>query len=143
MRVGEWVVNLVEWCRRHAVPIVLGMLVLTGLFGYYAATTIGMDTNTDHLLSDKLPWRQREIAYRKAFPQQAESIIAVIDADIPEHAAMAASALVGLLKTNRTLFRSVRDFIELFFAHHVNRSLHQIADHRFHVASYIANFRVF
>jgi hypothetical protein len=32
--------------------------------------------------------------------------------------------------------------VELFFAHHVDRGFHQVADHRFHVAAYVAHFGV-
>jgi hopanoid biosynthesis associated RND transporter like protein HpnN len=108
MRVGESVVNLVEWCRRHAVPLVLGALVLTGLFGFYAATTIGMDTNTDHLLSDKLPWRQREIKFDALFPQNSDTLAVVVDGATPGLAEKATATLTRWMTQHPELYRSVR-----------------------------------
>ena len=40
------------------------------------------------------------------------------------------------------LLGAIGDFIELFFAHHVDGSFHQVADHRFHVAADVADFGV-
>ncbi len=101
--------RIVGFCVRFpALVIVPALLVALGS-GVYVARHFAVNTDVSRLLSPDLPWRQREIAYRSAFPQQTESIIAVIDADIPEHAATATQALVDRLKTNRTLFRSVRD----------------------------------
>jgi hypothetical protein len=37
-------------------------------------------------------------------------------------------------------FGLVRDVFELFFAHHFDRDLHQVADHGLNIASYIADF---
>ena len=34
----------------------------------------------------------------------------------------------------------VGDFFQLLFAHHVDRDIHQVADHRFHIAPHIADF---
>src|SRR5260370_23094792 len=41
------------------------------------------------------------------------------------------------------LLRAIRDFIELFLAHHIDRGFHQIANHGFHVAANVADFGVF
>ena len=110
--------RIVGFCVRHpALVIVLALLVALGS-GIYVERHFAVNTDVSRLLSPDLPWRQREIAYRKAFPQQTQSIIAVIDADIPEHAAMAAGAVVDRLRANPTLFRSVRDVGgDAFFRH--------------------------
>jgi len=59
------------------------------------------------LLSPDLPWRKREADFRKAFPQQVESILAVIEAPTPEFARGAARDLDGRLSKQGSLFRSV------------------------------------
>src|SRR5437868_6706661 len=101
--------RVVGFCVRRPAWIIVSALLIAIGSGVYVARHFAVNTDVSLLLSPDLPWRQREIAYRKGFPQQAESIIAVIDADIPEHAAMAAGALVDRLKANTTLYRSVRD----------------------------------
>ncbi len=101
--------RVVGFCVRRPAFIIVPALLIAISSGVYVARHFAVNTDVSRLLSPDLPWRQREIAYRKAFPQQTELIIAVVDADIPEHAAMAAGALVDRLKANPTLFRSVRD----------------------------------
>ncbi len=101
--------RIVGFCVRFPALIILPALLLALGSGIYVARHFAVNTDVSRLLSPDLPWRQREITYRSSFPQQSESIIAVIDADIPEHAAMAAQALVDRLKPNQTLFHSVRD----------------------------------
>ena len=101
--------RVVRFCVRYPALVIVPALLLALGSGVYAARHFAVNTDVSRLLSPDLPWRQREIAYRTAFPQQSESIIVVVDADIPEHAAMAAAALVNRLQANRTLFRSVRD----------------------------------
>ena len=43
----------------------------------------------------------------------------------------------------RSLFGAVGDFIELFLADHVDGGFHEIADHGFHIAPDVTNFRIF
>jgi hopanoid biosynthesis associated RND transporter like protein HpnN len=101
--------RIVGFCVRLPALVIVPALLLALGSGVYVARHFAVNTDVSRLLSPDLGWRQREIAYRSAFPQQTASIIAVVDADIPEHAAMAAQALVDRLKGNSTLFRSVRD----------------------------------
>src|SRR5258707_213969 len=101
--------RIVGFCVRRPALIIVPALLIATWAGAYVIRHFAVNTDVSLLLSSDLPWRQREIAYRNAFPQQAESIIAVVDADIPEHAASATNALVDRLKANGGLFRSVRD----------------------------------
>src|SRR5437868_3157141 len=101
--------RVVGFCVRRPAWIIVSALLIAIGSGVYVARHFAVNTDVSRLLSPDLPWRQREIAYRKAFPQQTESIIAVIDADIPENASQAAGALVDRLRANRTLIRSARD----------------------------------
>ena len=58
-------------------------------------TNFALNTDITTLISPKLEWRQREIAYLKAFPGQATTILAVIDGPTPE---LAEDAAKGSLK---------------------------------------------
>jgi uncharacterized protein len=66
-----------------------------------------VDSAISHLLSPNLPWRQRELAYQAAFPEQGNSIIAVVSAPTPEFAGAATEALVDRLSLQSDRFRSV------------------------------------
>jgi hypothetical protein len=49
--------------------LVIGVsLVLAVLAGVYASGHFKMTTDTEQLISDKLPWRQNGIAFEKTFP---------------------------------------------------------------------------
>lgn len=76
--------------------------------GYHAFTHFAMNTDTAALISADLPWRQGEIAYGKAFPQQEDLIAIVIDGRTPELAERAAALLSDRLSGRTNLFRTVR-----------------------------------
>ena len=65
-----------------------------------------MTTDINQLISSNIPWRQREAAFEKAFPQ-FELIVAVIDAPTPELVEEATGALVQRLSQQKDLFRSI------------------------------------
>ena len=61
--------NLVTWCSsRPYVTLVLSFL-LTIVAGIYVSNHFQINTDTSNLISNRLPWRQREIAFDQAFPQ--------------------------------------------------------------------------
>ena len=81
-----FLVRLVDASRRHAVPVFISALLLAGLAGWAAKTHLGVSTDTDKLFRITLPWRQRQIAFERDFPQFKNQLVAVIDARIPEEA---------------------------------------------------------
>jgi hopanoid biosynthesis associated RND transporter like protein HpnN len=101
------IVAIVTRCTRHAWVVIIVASLLAVASGVYAAKHFGINTDINTLISLDLPWRQREFAFEKAFPQHLRSILIVVDAPTPELASEAASALVGRLQTNEELFYSV------------------------------------
>src|SRR5689334_18533413 len=97
----------VDSCFRHALAgvIVAGLVSAAG--GIYAARRFAIDTDINALISSKLPWRQRELAYEAAFPQTNQSILAVLDAPTPELAGAAERALTRELAEETDAFESV------------------------------------
>lgn len=84
-------------------------VALAAVSGLYTARHFAINTDVTNLISPDLPWRQRELAYEKAFPQSIESIIAVIHGPTPELTSTAASAVVDRLSKQPNVFHSVRD----------------------------------
>jgi len=101
------IVRVVGFCTRYSFAVVTIAFVLGLGSTVYAARDFAIDTNISGLLSPDLPWRKREADYGKAFPQEVESILAVIEAPTPEFARGAARDLDGRLSKQRSLFRSV------------------------------------
>ena len=96
-----------EHCRRHAFRVVLIGLALAALSAGLAYERLGVTTNTDRLFSEALPWRQREIAYAREFPQFRDLLVAVIDGASPEQAEETAAGLARALAADTDHFQSV------------------------------------
>src|SRR5436305_7319360 len=95
-------------CRRRAALVAAAGAVLVALCGWFAATHLSIDTDTNNLISKDLPWRQREAEFDRLFPQNVDLIAIVIDGNTAGRAEAAAAALAERLTGRPELFRSVR-----------------------------------
>ncbi len=102
------VVRAITFCAQYAWLVIVASLLLTALSSWYAATRFSMTTDINQLISSNIPWRQREAAFEKAFPQ-FETIVAVIDAPTPELVDEATHALVQRLSQQQDLFTSIQE----------------------------------
>lgn len=99
------IVNIVDLCvRRWRVVLLVGMLTLLGST-IYAATRFSINTDIETLVSQNLPWHQREVELSRSFPQKGISV--VVTASTPEDAAVATDQLAQKLKDNPELFHQV------------------------------------
>lgn len=103
------IVNLVgACCRRPLLTIVISLfLALVGAIYTYENITI--NTDTGQLIPSNLPWRQREIAFDAAFPQQVNTLLVVVDGATPELAASAAAKLATQLSKTPGHFQEVEE----------------------------------
>jgi hopanoid biosynthesis associated RND transporter like protein HpnN len=101
------VARIVDFCTHHVWPIVLAAAVLTVACGGYAARHFSINADVAKLIAPDLPWRQRELAYEKAFTHGTELIVAVVDAPTAELATAATQALVDRLTPEKNLFNAV------------------------------------
>jgi uncharacterized protein len=101
------IVAIVTRCTHYAWTVIVIASLLAVGSGIYAAKRFGINTDINKLISQNLPWRQREIAFEKAFPQHLRSILIVVDAPTPELTTEATNALVDRLQSNTGLFDSV------------------------------------
>src|ERR1700733_6927559 len=92
------IVATVIRCTRHAWLTIAVAALLALLSGVYTARHFAINTDIDTLISHDLPWRQREVAFEKAFPQHLRSILVVVEAPTPELTTQATAALVDRLK---------------------------------------------
>ncbi|MEJ0069568.1 MAG: hypothetical protein WDO24_13490 [Pseudomonadota bacterium] len=101
-------VQLVDFCRRHAWFFVLGAVALALGATWFAADHLAFDTNTAKLIDERVPWRQREITFDRAFPQNVNLLAIVIDGATPDLSEDATAALAQRLAAQPQLFKSVR-----------------------------------
>src|ERR1700759_1879462 len=100
-------VGLVDFCRRHAALVFAGAIAFAVFAGVFAATHLGIITDTDEMFSASLPWRQRALAFRAEFPQFTDVLAIVIDAKEPEEADATAAGVARALAADHEHFRSV------------------------------------
>ena len=109
--------STIEQCTRWPWLVIAASLILAALAGLYTADHFAISTDISKLISPQLPWRQREIAFNKAFPQSYGIILAVIDAPTSEAASQATLSLSHALEGRKDLFRAVDPVSETpFFA---------------------------
>jgi len=116
-RYRPWIKSIVDFCTDHPWRVLVTSLVLAAVSGFYAERNFAINTDIWKLISPELPWRQRQLAFDRTFPQRLELIIAVVDAPTPEFATEASVALTRRLTAQPGLFRSVRNLqdSEFFF----------------------------
>jgi uncharacterized protein len=102
-------VGVVGFAASRRLVVLLISIAVLAVSGAYVARNFAIDTNIERLLSPNLPWRQDEIAYRKAFPGRATMILAVIDAPTAELAQTATEKLKTKLRDRRDEIRSVEE----------------------------------
>jgi uncharacterized protein len=99
------IVRIVDLCARQRwTLIVVGILLATAATAYDFAR-FSISTDTEALISQDLPWHQRQIALSDAFPQRGISV--VVTASTPENVDGATEALASGLSKQRNLFPSV------------------------------------
>jgi len=102
------VVRAIGLCSRYAWTAIAAAILLAVVSSWYAATHFSITTDVNQLISGNIPWREREAAFEKAFPQ-FELTVAVIDAPTPELVDEATDALVKRLSQQKDLFRSIQE----------------------------------
>jgi len=85
------IVRIVDFCARNRWTIVIaGALLMLGAAAFDAAR-FSINTDIEGLISQNLPWRQRELELSKAFPKNG--ILVVVKATTSENAERATNAL--------------------------------------------------
>jgi hopanoid biosynthesis associated RND transporter like protein HpnN len=100
--------RIVAASTRHPLIVLslVGGLTLAALV--FIAQNFAMTADTSQLISQRLEWRQRELAFEAAFPQFNNLTMVVVDGATPELADDAARRLAAALKERQDLFQSVR-----------------------------------
>ena len=106
--ITDLVVRAIGICAQYAWPVIAISILLAVLSSWYTASHFAMTTDVNQLISSNIPWRQREAAFEKAFPQ-FELIVAVVDAPTPELVDEATNALVNRLSQQKDMFHSIQE----------------------------------
>jgi len=100
------IVRLIQFCTRHAWQVVVVGFLLAAASGIYSAGHFAINSDISALLSSNVDWRQREVAFERAF-NRFDTIIAVVEAPTPELASAATAALTEALAAEKNHFHEV------------------------------------
>src|SRR5215510_6754658 len=100
--------RIVPASTRHPLIVLFLATGLTLAALVFMAQNFAMTADTSQLISKRLDWRQRELAFEAAFPQLNNLTMVVVDGATPELADDATQRLVAALKERPDLFQSVR-----------------------------------
>jgi uncharacterized protein len=102
------IARLVSVCIHRALFVVALAIAFGAAMTHYVVGNFAMTTDTSALLSPKLAWRVREMAFDTAFPSDDSNIVVVIDGQTPELSEAAAAGLTQRLSAQTNLFHAVR-----------------------------------
>ncbi len=100
--------RVVAASTRHPLVVLLAAAALTAAAAAYLAGHFAMTADTAQMISSKLKWRQRELAFEAAFPQLQNVTLVVVDGATPELADDGTRRLAAALRDKPDLFRTVR-----------------------------------
>jgi len=99
------IVRIVDLCVRHAWPtILLGAVLMLGTAAF-DVSQFSINTDVESLISQNLPWHERQVQLNRAFPQKGISV--VVKAPTSEDAELATNQLAKAIEGDPDLFSSV------------------------------------
>src|SRR5579871_5124525 len=99
------IVRIVDFCARHAWSMIaIGVVLMLGTAAF-DVTRFSINTDVESLISQNLPWHERQAQLNRDFPQRGISV--VVSAPTAENAELATDQLAKALENDTGLFRSV------------------------------------
>lgn len=105
--VGAALARWVTWMLRAPKTVIGIGLLLAAACLYYAAGTLGINTDTANMISAELAWRQDFIRYRERFPIRDRNLVVLVDAPTPRRAEVFAAALADRLRAEPARYQAV------------------------------------
>ena len=105
-KLGESILRACAGAAIRAPWAVLALSLALTVVAGWASTRLTINTSTEDILSASLPFRQAELNYKAAFPEE-ELVVVVIDAPTSDEAEAAARGLVGRLSNRPEFFKNV------------------------------------
>ena len=94
-------------CAASAPWVVALAIIAAGAASFFTISNFAIDTDASKLIASDVPWRQREIAFAKAFPQRNDLVAIVVDGATPELAEEASATLAARLSNLHGVLRRV------------------------------------
>ena len=92
---------------RYPIWVLILAFTICGASLHYTINNLGVNTDNSVMLSPDLPFQKDQARLEQAFPQDAGTILLIIDAQSPEQAKSAVNDFGNLLRTKK----DVIDFV--------------------------------
>jgi uncharacterized protein len=102
MMMNSAIVRIVDFCARHRWTIIIAGTLLMLAAAAYDVARFSINTDIEGLISETLPWHQRQLELSNAFPKKG--ILVVVKAQTAENAEQATNVLAQTLSKNSDLF---------------------------------------
>ncbi|MBS1211742.1 MAG: putative rane protein, partial [Proteobacteria bacterium] len=83
-----FVVTMIHWWEanvlKHPWSLLLLAVIACGAVGKYTADNLTMNTNTADSISTELPFQQNRIKLETTFPQDANTVLLLVEGKTPE-----------------------------------------------------------
>lgn len=99
--------RVVDSAQRHAWLVIVVSLLAAAITANAVVNRLGINTNTEEMLSADLPWRIAYTAYKKDFPYYSDTIVIVVDGMTADIARDSAAALTHALRAEGDLIDEV------------------------------------
>lgn len=106
----NWLSRWVQGCQDHAHVVLLLVIALAIACVTYIQGHFSVDTDSQDLISDKLPWRRAVKELDTLFPQLSNTLVVVIESGNPELADEAQQRLVAALSARKDVINDVFAF---------------------------------
>lgn len=99
--------RLVGGIRRYPVPVLVAAAIVTLVVGALTVANLKINTSAIDLMDPNLPFMKNVFEFDRAFPQETDTIVIVVDAETPELASEAARKLADALKPHTAEIKDV------------------------------------
>lgn len=105
------IIKTIHWWEKNILNrpwlLIVSFAVATGFVGKYTMDNLTVNTNTADMISTQLPFQQNRLKLEKAFPQDVNTIMLLVEGGTPEQTAAVVKRLSGGLRANKAVIESV------------------------------------
>jgi hopanoid biosynthesis associated RND transporter like protein HpnN len=103
--------GLIHWWEKNILNrpwlLIVSFVIASVFIGKYTMDNLTINTNTADMISTELPFQQNRIKLEKAFPQDVNTILLLVESDSPEQTSAVVKRISEELRQNKTAIKSV------------------------------------
>ena len=105
------IVKTIHWWEKNILNrpwlLIMSFVLASVFIGKYTMDNLTINTNTADMISTELPFQQNRLKLEKAFPQDVNTILLLVESDSPEQTSAVVKRISEELRQNKTVIKSV------------------------------------